>query len=1185
MGDKMQQKERFSFDDAKRQALEVLPIALGIYHAAQGQYRLVLASDGLCDLLGDSRDVLIANFNKDHTYYTYVEDHGHLADAEMYAYLHPEEGFKGIYQTKGKKADLWLSADGKSEQQEDGSWLFYVIYTDVSSDHEVQARQSAEHQRTERLMQKILSTTKTSIFWKDAERRFLGANQAFLDYYGFRSVQDILGRTDEDMGWHSDPDPYKNDEWRILTQGISTVRVRGKCIAHGEERDIVASKSPLYEDGKIVGLVGSFEDVTEEYGQRARANQLRGILDHIPAGVAVYRVERENFICIAINGFLLNFLGLAADEVLGRSILEQERLYHPEDWGRVREGIAAFRKEQPVQQGVYRIRKSDTGAYAWFKLVGYYVLQSDGSALVYVSYTDISDAKAAEKAVQIARQVYENAADAADLVVWQYNIQEHRIELMDNAMTRAVCGRQGFPAIIENVPYSFLDQINKNDVPEFLAMYRAVENGRNASCEIRQRGKDGTMRYDRISYSVICDDDGIPAIAYGIGRNITQEKKQEQLYQRTLAQLNNVTGPDVIAKGHYDLTENRILEYEGVNSKALPLTVHMEYDLVRRDMVALVIDSANKQMLADILDRHTLIEKYQMGEQSFSVEYYRKNDGMPPVLVKTDVSTFAVEDNHVECFVITYDMTQKLLERSIINNLTEFGYEYIGMIDIRERTLTFYSPRLGVVESTPDNPLFYDEEIQERVSCFVPDSERGELYKVLQLDNILKELQEKQVFEYSYNYVDLHNPGDLLRKKVQFCYLTPAKQTLFMTSGDITQQYRHDTEQMQKLHQAVQAAEKANEARSMFLSSVSHDMRTPLNGILGFTNFALQTDDWDKMKDYLKKIKLSSSLLLSLINDTLELSRIESGKVEVNEEIVDSSDLLESIVVGVRVTATEKNVGFTAAFGSDFPKYVCADKLKVQEICLNLLSNAIKFTPSGGHVKFIVYWMPNRPHGMSCKIIVQDNGIGIGEDFQKRMFEAFSQEHAPESKNTMGTGLGLSIVKRYVGLLGGTIEVQSERGRGTSFTICLPLEIAQSAGMDEKESYVSVNLAGQRVLLCEDNYLNREIAATLLQEKNMVVTLANDGKEGVELFSQSPPHTFALILMDLRMPVMDGYEAAKAIRALPREDADIPIIAMTADAYEEDVQRCIQAGMNGHIVKPVDPKRLFMELDRWCKNR
>ena len=424
-----------------------------------------------------------------------------------------------------------------------------------------------------------------------------------------------------------------------------------------------------------------------------------------------------------------------------------------------------------------------------------------------------------------------------------------------------------------------------------------------------------------------------------------------------------------------------------------------------------------------------------------------------------------------------------------------------------------------------------------------------------------------------------------MRKRLQCCYLDDGQNNVFFCLSDITWQYQHDMGQMAQLQQALLDAERANEAKSMFLASISHDMRTPLNGILGFTDFALRTDELEKKQDYLHKIKLSGTLLLSLINDTLELSRIESGKVVLEAEILPASELLESIVVAVQAMADEKQICFLTDFARAPQGFVRVDRLKFQEIVLNLLSNAMKFTLAGGEVSLVMKSLVPPLEDCNLRIIVRDNGIGISREFMPKLFEPFTQEHSSQAGNVMGTGLGLSIVRRIVALMGGTIAAESTKGIGTTFTVDIPLEVVETSSLETLEHQEAVDLQGRRVLLFEDNYLNAEIARTLLEEKGVQVVHVENGQLGVELFQDSPPGSFDAILMDIRMPVMDGYEATAAIRRLSRADANLPIIAMTADAYAEDIKKCRAAGMDSHVAKPIDPAQLFSELSRVCQEK
>jgi len=377
------------------------------------------------------------------------------------------------------------------------------------------------------------------------------------------------------------------------------------------------------------------------------------------------------------------------------------------------------------------------------------------------------------------------------------------------------------------------------------------------------------------------------------------------------------------------------------------------------------------------------------------------------------------------------------------------------------------------------------------------------------------------------------------------------------------------------------AAEKTNAAKSEFLSSLSHDMRTPLNGIIGFTNLALQSDDDHIRRKYLEKAGDAENLLLNLINDSLEFTRAESGKTEVYEEQVDTRELIESVRVPISEQANAKGVEFRIDTFGCTPGVVIIDKIKIEKILLNLLSNAVKFTPAGGHVTMSIRMLTPPLNGSNCRIIVADDGEGISEEFLPHIFDPFQQERSARSKNSSGTGLGLSIVKRLTELIGADISVESEKGRGTEFTIDLKVRWAEACELEKKDDYIAegVSMEGVRILLVEDNAMNTEIAKTMLERKGAQVRCAADGSEGVEVFSASRENYYDLILMDLRMPVMNGYEATKAIRAMSRGDAtEIPIIAMSADAFHDDIVKCLAVGMNAHIAKPLDPDIMFKTI-------
>ena len=376
--------------------------------------------------------------------------------------------------------------------------------------------------------------------------------------------------------------------------------------------------------------------------------------------------------------------------------------------------------------------------------------------------------------------------------------------------------------------------------------------------------------------------------------------------------------------------------------------------------------------------------------------------------------------------------------------------------------------------------------------------------------------------------------------------------------------------------------------KAAFLSHMSHDMRTPMNAIIGFTGIAMKNNPSDEVKNCLEKIDESSEHLLSLINDLLDLTRIESGKVNYNPVPADVKNITDSALDITKGFLTNRDINFKIQREEAKIPNVLADPARLRDVLVNILSNAVKFTPDGGTITFEARCQEKGGDGyINMRYRISDTGIGMSEEFTKEVFEEFAQEDSGVRTQYHGVGLGMAIVKKYVDMMGGTISVQSKKHEGTTFTVDIPLEITDKecnksdTGFSEK-----VNLTGVNVLLAEDNELNAEIAAVQLEEFGMNVERAVDGKNAVEIFRNHPEGTFDVILMDIMMPEMNGYEAAKAIRAMnDRPDGkNIPIIAMTANSFAEDVQASLDAGMNVHLSKPIVIDEVIKTIIRYVYN-
>lgn len=689
--------------------------------------------------------------------------------------------------------------------------------------------------------------------------------------------------------------------------------------------------------------------------------------------------------------------------------------------------------------------------------------------------------------------------------------------------------------------------------------------------------------------SPLYNTDGSVMGTVGVGIDVTQERAYEHDLvekNKTLETIFRTLDCGVLI---HSLDGKEIL---GANEKALEILGYDTQQDMLDDGFLLIARSVMEEDQERLKDQINQLEN--VGD-SFSTQYRVRHPDGEILHVMGDIKLIEKDgERYIQRFLL--DITaQKAREaqkdwrqRNLIQALSG-DYIVVCAFDLDSgegEVLRMTMNPDYQLESIFEGDIAFDEVIEKYISSRVLDEDREMLERELSKDHIKTELKDKNRFDLLYRAQsgDTSSYRQLSIARVG----TNEDNSIVVGFRNVDQQIRQELEHKTLLEEALVYANKANKAKSDFLLNMSHDIRTPMNAIVGFTELATRhADDPDRINEYLEKIKASGDHLLNLINDILDMSRIEQGKVSLEEEPCNLIDIFSNLQSILNAQAAQNGLTLNVDVGSIAHPEVICDRLKVNQILMNLAGNSLKFTPEGGVVSLRLEEVAqsDSSHGR-YRLSVVDNGIGMSPEFLKQIYDPFERERTQTISGIQGSGLGMAIVKNLVDMMGGSIDVESKLGCGTRFSVMLTLEFANSDSEAQPKkdgtgsSFDPSKASNYRLLLVDDNALNREIAKELLEEFGFIIETANDGQDALNRVKSSHPGEFDLILMDIQMPLMNGYEAARAIRALSDKDLSaIPILALTADAFEEDRRRALDCGMNGHIAKPIEVDRLFSELD------
>lgn len=585
------------------------------------------------------------------------------------------------------------------------------------------------------------------------------------------------------------------------------------------------------------------------------------------------------------------------------------------------------------------------------------------------------------------------------------------------------------------------------------------------------------------------------------------------------------------------------------------------------------------------LSREGLLEQFRQGETTIAKEYIAELKTGRHAWIRVEVKLLQrPETSEVMAFIYNRNITRERLLGHILERIMSFEYDEIYTVDATN--LTFEGIAVGQYALDEKHLQgSYKEKIASLVERAVLPEDQEKLEQELSIESMHERLKEEQTHLFEVTLVA--KSGKARRKRIRYMYLYEEVDIVLVTITDIDDVAKVEKEKQEQLENALLLAREASRAKSSFLASMSHEIRTPMNAIIGLNSIIKEEiENREQVLDCSEKLDSASKYLLALLNDILDMSQIESGNMTLAHQTFSSDKFWDNVNILAKAQADMAAISYLFERDKETSGMYVGDATRLQQIMINLINNAIKFTSEKGHVKVAVRERVTLEGRAAIRVLVEDNGIGISEDFLPEVFGTFTQQHAGNTTTYKGSGLGLSIARNFARMMDGDITVESKEGVGTVFTVNIVLDIDETANVAEEQEEVAVdrNFTGRHILLVEDHPLNTIVAKSLLTKRGFEVTHAENGEEAVRFFEESKEGTFDAILMDIRMPVMDGIEATVRIREMERADAKIlPIIAMTANAYEEDRRRTANAGMNAHLAKPIDPKQLFKTLDDFIR--
>lgn len=1144
--------------------LNSIPGGIAIYQVEGTRFNVIFFSDGVVELSGHTREEYDEMVKGDALDLICEMDRKRVLKAAEIAVKTGEllDISYRIYHKDGRL--VWVHLNGRRMGPLSGTPRFYAVFTGMSAET--------------RLFQSMANEAADGVYVIERDNyELLYANESvpiFMDgrkYEGHKCYEVLQGR--------HEPCAFctlKSHKPDGLEHEMKTGSPDRALSTHFREMDW----------NGIPAYIKYIRDVTEETRAKKEKERLeqyfQTVVKNIPDGIAVIRSEGDKLVPEFISEGFASMAGMTVDEAWEAYRRDPLVGVHPDDRKYVCEQMLEQTKDgEDTREIIYRLMKKD-GSSWWVKNTLSRFQGESGGIKLYAVYHDITnEVRERENLRQSYRDLliqHYQAPEPNTVLLGHCNVTRNKIAeisgpIGEELQNEIKNGREAFfYAFSEMIEDSgdrqiFLEKfLNK----PLLEAFQREETEVRQQCFIRFPGED-KGRYLQSKVNLVMTPDTGDVTGIFTVTDVTEAVIRDRIVNRL-----SVSGYDFVADVDLLNDTYTILNYNR-NTDDIPPRFGGHQERMKIASSTLVVPRDREYYLQELKTDY-MMERLKR-EEAYSFSFSLINN-KGEIRTKNMMVT-AIDLRLGRVCLTRADITESVREQQGLFHMIAYTFDLAGFLNPQTEKLILHTRRT-VLENLP--PYFvenYSESVPKFTELFGAVEDEKEVANQFQLKTMLQRLEEKPG---GYDFImSCQNEGGLRYKQVNVLWGDENHQTICLVRADVTDMLMEERKNKKELEKALTAAQEASRAKSNFLSAMSHDIRTPMNAIMGMTTLAAASlDDRERMEDCLKKIMVSSRHLLSLINDVLDMSKIEHSKITLNRSELSVTSVVSGVASIIAPQAEAAGLHFIVDKAGVEREWFYGDGLRINQILINILGNAVKFTPRGGTVTLKIEEMSpvQGEDRVRYRFTVSDTGIGMPEELLSHIFEPFIRNRDSIADRIEGTGLGLSITKGLTEQMGGTITARSQVNQGTVFQVELEFDIAEqtdcageceeqpeSGNHGEKEEVFK----GKCFLLAEDNQINAEIVSELLKLHGAQVVVRPNGLQAVEEFGRAKPGTYDVILMDIQMPVMNGYDAARAIRELPRADAGtIPVIAMTANAFTEDVEAAMTAGMNAHVAKPVD---------------